>query len=128
MRIDAGTLFVMGCFLAGAGGNRRRWSDHLPAGQHPNRISSTLRTSPETPAAADETKAKPQPRTNSKQVTLIAMLRRPNGADLDEIAEATGWQKHTIRGAIPGALKKKLGLQVTSTKDGQGGRLYRLPA
>jgi hypothetical protein len=45
----------MGCFLAGAGGNRRRWSDHLPAGQHPNRISSTLRTSPAcTPGAGWE--------------------------------------------------------------------------
>jgi len=54
------------------------------------------------------------------------MLRRPDGADLDEIAEATGWQKHTIRGAISGALKKKLGLEVTSTKDGQGRRTYHI--
>jgi len=69
---------------------------------------------------------KPQPREGTKQATLIAMLRRPDGADLDEIAEATSWQKHTIRGAISGALKKKLGLEVTSTKDGQGRRVYRL--
>jgi hypothetical protein len=74
--------------------------------------------------AMDETK--PQTREGTKQATLIAMLRRPEGADLDEIAEATGWQKHTIRGAISGALKKKLGLQVTSTRDGQGRRIYRL--
>jgi hypothetical protein len=70
--------------------------------------------------------AKPQAREGTKQATLIAMLRRPEGADLDEIAEATGWQKHTIRGAISGALKKKLGLEVTSTKDSQGRRAYRL--
>jgi hypothetical protein len=74
--------------------------------------------------ATDETK--PQTRQGTKQATLIAMLRRPEGADLDEIVEATGWQKHTIRGAISGALKKKLGLEVTSTKDGQGRRIYRL--
>jgi hypothetical protein len=72
--------------------------------------------------------ARPTPRANTKQAMLITMLRRPDGADLDEIAEATGWQKHTIRGAISGALKKKLGLQVTSTKDGQGRRVYRLIA
>ena len=54
------------------------------------------------------------------------MLRRPEGADLDEIAEATNWQKHSIRGAISGALKKKLGLQVTSTKDSQGRRVYHV--
>jgi hypothetical protein len=81
----------------------------------------------EPPVAEDAAEAsKPQPREGTKQAVLIAMLRRPNGADLDEIAEATGWQKHTIRGAISGALKKKLGLEVTSTKDHQNRRVYRL--
>jgi hypothetical protein len=79
--------------------------EHWPAEIAADSGADVETASSETPAAADETKAKPQPRTNSKQVTLIAMLRRPNGADLDEIAEATGWQKHTIRGAISGALK-----------------------
>jgi DNA-binding MarR family transcriptional regulator len=78
------------------------------------------------PPVAEDTATKPQPRDGTKQAVLIAMLRRPEGADLDEIAEATGWQKHTIRGAISGALKKKLGLQITSEKDGQGRRVYRL--
>ena len=81
----------------------------------------------ESPTAENATaEAKPQIREGTKQATLIAMLRRPEGADLDEIAEATGWRKHSIRGAISGALKKKLGLQVTSTKDGEGRRIYRL--
>jgi hypothetical protein len=79
-------------------------------------------------AETDADAARPTPRANTKQATLIAMLRRPDGADLDEIAEATGWRKHSIRGAISGALKKKLGLEVTSTKDAQGRRVYRLPA
>ena len=77
------------------------------------------------PAASGQ-EPKPQPREGTKQATLIALLRRQDGADLDEIAEATGWQKHSIRGAISGALKKKLGLQVTSTKDQEGRRVYRL--
>ena len=51
-------------------------------------------------------------RDGSKQAKLIAMLRRAKGATIDEIVEALGWQPHTVRGAIAGALKKKLGLDV----------------
>ncbi|MGA8295387.1 MAG: DUF3489 domain-containing protein [Rhodoplanes sp.] len=40
------------------------------------------------------------------------MLRRAKGVTIDEIAEALEWQPHTVRGAIAGALKKKLGLDV----------------
>jgi DNA-binding MarR family transcriptional regulator len=69
---------------------------------------------------------RPTPRTGTKQALMIEMLKRPEGATVEQIAEATGWQHHTIRGAISGALKKKLGLQATSTKDGQGRRVYRL--
>ena len=42
------------------------------------------------------------------------MLKRPEGASVAEIVTAFGWQPHTVRGAITGALKKKLGLNVTS--------------
>jgi hypothetical protein len=45
----------------------------------------------------------------TKQAQLIAMLRRPAGATIAQIVEATGWQPHTVRGAFAGALKKKLG-------------------
>jgi hypothetical protein len=76
--------------------------------------------------AASAQAPKAQPRDGTKQATLIALLRRKDGADLDEIAEATGWQKHTIRGAISEALKKKLGLEITSTKDEQGRRSYKI--
>ena len=54
------------------------------------------------------------------------MLRRAKGATVDEIAEALEWQSHTVRGAIAGALKKKLGLEVTSEKDDKRGRVYRI--
>ena len=47
---------------------------------------------------------------------MIELLRRPEGATVEQIAEATGWQHHTIRGAISGALKKKLGLTVEATR------------
>jgi hypothetical protein len=59
---------------------------------------------------------KPTPRAGTKQAKLIELLKRPEGATVEQIAAATGWQKHTIRGAISGALKKKLGLNVEATR------------
>ena len=67
-------------------------------------------------------------REGTKQATLIAMLRTSDGATIEEIIVATGWQSHTVRGAISGALKKKLGLEVTSEKIENRGRVYKLPA
>jgi hypothetical protein len=60
--------------------------------------------------------AKPSPRAGTKQSRMIDLLKRPEGATVEQIAEVTGWQKHTIRGAISGALKKKLGLLVEATR------------
>jgi hypothetical protein len=59
---------------------------------------------------------KPTPRAATKQAQMIEMLKRPEGATVEQIAAATGWQHHTIRGAISGALKKKLGLTVEATR------------
>jgi hypothetical protein len=67
-------------------------------------------------------------RDGSKQAKLIEMLRRAKGATVQEIAEAFSWQHHTVRGAIAGALKKKLGLNVTSEKDERRGRVYKISA
>ena len=75
-----------------------------------------------------ETKAAPKahtPRTGTKQAALIDMLSRPDGATIEEIAAALQWQVHTARGAMSGALKKKLGLSITSEKEDQRGRVYR---
>jgi hypothetical protein len=68
----------------------------------------------------------PKLRAGTKQAHLIEMLQRPEGATIDEIVAAFGWQPHTVRGAIAGALKKKLGLDVTSEKVENRGRVYRL--
>jgi hypothetical protein len=53
------------------------------------------------------------------------MLERPEGATIEQIVAATGWQPHTVRGAFAGALKKRLGLTVTSEKVEGRGRVYR---
>jgi Protein of unknown function (DUF3489) len=79
----------------------------------------------DTVADAAEPKAR-KVRTGTKQAQLIEMLRSAEGASIDEIVAATGWQPHTVRGAIAGALKKKLGLDVTSDKDEKRGRVYRV--
>ena len=71
---------------------------------------------------------KPGTRAGSKQAKLIEMLKRAQGATIDEIATAFDWQKHTVRGAIAGALKKKLGLDVKSEKVEGRGRVYRIAA
>ena len=89
----------------------------------------TSKKAPRTKGAAKPkaaTKQASTPRAESKQSQLIAMLRQPDGATIVEIAKALGWLPHTVRGAIAGALKKKLGLKVESEKVDDRGRVYRL--
>lgn len=85
----------------------------------------------ETDSAETKPTEDPAPKTRTrregtKQATLITMLRASDGATIAEIMAATGWQSHTVRGAMSGALKKKLGLEVTSEKVEDRGRVYRL--
>ena len=89
------------------------------------------RKAPVSAQAIDEvieaaTAAKPRTRDNSKQAQVIAMLKRPEGATIEQICEATQWQAHTVRGTFAGAFKKKLGLEITSTKEAGGQRIYRV--
>ena len=68
----------------------------------------------------------PNPRVGTKQAMLISLLQRPEGVTMDEIVAATGWLAHSARGAMSGALGKKLGLVVSSVKEESRGRVYRL--
>ena len=65
-------------------------------------------------------------RAGTKLAMLIALLQAPEGVTMDTIMAATGWQAHTVRGAMSGALGKKLGLIVTSAKESDGARVYRI--
>ena len=67
-----------------------------------------------------------EPKTPTKKGIMLEMLERPEGASIEEIVAAFDWQAHTVRGAIAGALKKKLGLDVTSEKIDGRGRVYRI--
>jgi Protein of unknown function (DUF3489) len=64
-------------------------------------------------------------RAGSKLEQMVTMLRRPVGATIEQMVAATGWQSHSVRGAISGALKKKQGLVVKSEKT-DGVRVYRI--
>ena len=72
-----------------------------------------------------EPEPEPDAKRSSKQDEVIAMLRRPEGATVDEVASSTGWQRHTVRGVFSGTLKKKLGLTLASAKE-ERGRVYRI--
>ena len=77
------------------------------------------RTAAAKPAAAEEGR-------QTKQAILVDLLQRPEGASIAELVKATGWQNHSIRGAISFTIKKKLGLNVISQRDEGRGRVYRI--
>ena len=83
-----------------------------------DQLSSAIEALPDPEPEADAKRP-------SKQNEVIAMLRRPEGATVDEVASATGWQRHTVRGVFSGTLKKKLGLTIASAKE-ERGRVYRI--
>lgn len=72
------------------------------------------------------TTAKPRTNPDTKLGTLIKALRSKKGATIKDLTDLTGWQAHSVRGAISGALKKKQGLDVTSEIIGPRGRIYRI--
>jgi hypothetical protein len=86
-----------------------------PAKSKPARGKGKAKASRAVSATSGRT-PKPTPRAGTKQALMIGLLERPEGATVQQIAAATGWQHHTIRGAISGALKKKLGLTVEATR------------
>jgi uncharacterized protein DUF3489 len=74
-------------------------------------------------AAATPPPAKPA--AKGKIGAVIELLRRPEGASIEAMMKATGWQAHSVRGAMSGAIKKERGLAVRSEKT-DGRRIYRI--
>ena len=79
-------------------------------------------------SAKVEPVSKPKTRSqeNSKQAQVIAMLKRPEGATIQQICQVTNWQSKTVRGALAGTFKKKLGFAITSEKPEGGERVYHI--
>lgn len=67
-------------------------------------------------------------KAGSKKALVLELLRREDGATLAEVIAVTGWQAHTVRGFMSGALIKKAGLPVESLRNDEGVRCYRLTA
>jgi hypothetical protein len=85
--------------------------------------AATAKAGSTAPAKAKRAQSKT---TGTKQEKLIAMLRRKEGATVDEVVKALDWLPHTVRGAVAGALKKKLSLKIESEKVEGRGRVYRI--
>ena len=94
---------------------RRKVGDR---GELIDQLWSAIEALPEPEPPSDATRS-------SKQDAVIAMLRRAEGATIDEVAHATGWQRHTVRGVFSGTLKKKLRLSLASANE-ERGRVYRI--
>ena len=79
---------------------------------------------PTTTRAGTKRKAGDVRRT--KAGIILDFLRQPKSATIAELQEATGWQAHSVRGALSGTVKKKLGLDVSSEVIKRRGRVYRI--
>jgi hypothetical protein len=69
-------------------------------------------------------RTKKSAKQTTKTETLHKLIKRSKGATLAELQKATGWQAHSVRGAISGTLKKKLGLAVIFKETEKRGRFY----
>jgi hypothetical protein len=81
---------------------------------------------PDSPATTASAPEPARRRSGTKQEAVIAMLRAEGGATIEEIMAVTNWAGHTTRGFLSGALKKKLGLKITSEKVEGRGRAYMI--
>jgi uncharacterized protein DUF3489 len=95
-----------------------------PKAAPPKKTTPTQKTA-KAPKKAAKTPESAGPREGSKTAQVVAMLQRKNGATLAEIMEKMGWQKHTVRGFMAGAMKKA-GYTVESFKSDKGERTYRI--
>lgn len=83
---------------------------------------------PKVGSASREAKPSKRPKriaARGKIGTIVKLLSKPKGASIVELCAATGWQSHSVRGALSGTIKKKLGLPLLSEKTDKG-RIYRI--
>lgn len=92
----------------------------------PAKRTKPARTSPK--GKLKSATASQQRRSGSKKEKILKLLKRPEGASLQQLQKATGWQAHSVRGFLSGAIKKRLGLPVHSHPSADGTRVYRIAA
>ena len=63
---------------------------------------------------------------SSRSAIIIRLLSRRSGASIEDLATATGWQAHSVRGFLSGTIRKRMGFNLLSEADSAGKRRYRL--
>ena len=91
-------------------------------------MSKKKNVSTEAPATGTKTRKQVAFKSRTKLAQLEAMLRRPDGATVEQISKSLDWQTHSVRGAMSGPLKRKQGLTITSEKTDDGRQVYRIAA
>ena len=94
----------------------------------PNRQGPAQKRTVATPRQKSRPTTKPQTcpmRPGSKLAVMLELLRRKQGVTIDQLVKATGWQKHSVRGALSGAIGKRLAIRVES-QAAPTGRVYRV--
>ena len=96
----------------------------------PKKPKSGKKASPakKAPKARKSAKKGDSARDGSKAATILELLKRPGGATSKDLQKASGWQPHSVRGFLSGTLRKKMGLDVISTKGEDGERTYSIKA
>jgi uncharacterized protein DUF3489 len=93
--------------------------------ERPGRAKRSSSKKAAAPSAKATSSGRPNP--DSEQDRVVALLQQPRGATLDVLVNATGWQKHSVRGFLAGTVRKKLKLALISEKI-DGIRTYRIGA
>jgi hypothetical protein len=88
-------------------------------------LSDTVEQQPEVEERSVEQPVSEPPRRGAAQDAMLGLLRRAEGATIADMQAATGWQPHSVRGALSGIITRKLGHTVFSTKE-ERGRVYRI--
>ena len=94
--------------------------------REPTKRRSTLPSSPAPAGGVVSVVAEANKRAN-KQTNLLDLLRRPAGATIAALSEASGWQQHSVRRFLAGVVRKKLGLELVSAVEADQ-RIYRIIA
>jgi hypothetical protein len=98
-----------------------------PAKEKAAKKAASAKKAPKAKAGAKKAETPAGSREGSKTAQVVEMLKRKNGATLEEIMEQMSWQRHTVRGFMAGAMKKA-GFTVESFKSDKGERTYRINA
>jgi len=92
----------------------------------PTRVTRSQRTPVSTRANIMPVPSSGPSQRATKQNACLRLLARPDGATIEDLKSATGWQTHSIRGFLAGTVKKKLGLTLNASRDDNGARRYRV--